>query len=523
MTDSPPAKENAEQAAGPDASTWSDKAERASILVVDDSPLSAAKLAMAMRALGHATETAANGADALRRLRERPFDLVLLDIVMPEMDGYAVLEALKADETLHEIPVIVISSLDDETESVVRAIKLGAVDFLPKSFEPEILKARVDSSLTRKRFRDRELEYFRDVEQLTRAAHVIEAGAFRPAELEIDDVAARRDPLGRLAIVFRSLAREIYEREKQHDRTTRTLRGTILVLVAGGIFGIAPALGRMAAGLGAEPLGLVLWANAVSAVVCLAIGIARDGWPRLRLAHLPFFLLWAVILGCLYQFLTVMIAKHVEASMIALIGSSRGFMVFGLAALIALEPPNLRRLAGLGLGFAAIAAVLLFRGAGGDESSLFWLVAALALPFLLAVHTLLMTWRPRDLNAFATVGLVMALSVLLLAPVASASNALIWPVPAFDRLGLIILVLGVASGVAIAMALDLVATTGAVFASQMAYSQTLAGIAWGMLLLGEQLPPVAWGAFALVVLGFWLVQPKQAGDEFSVTVPINRS
>lgn len=512
-----------DQAADPERLASGDERERASILVVDDSPLSAAKLAMAMRALGHSPETAANGAEALRRLRERAFDLVLLDIVMPEMDGYAVLEALKADETLRDIPVIVISSLDDEIDSVVRAIKLGAVDFLPKDFEPEILKARLDSSLARKRFRDRELEYFRDVEQLTRAAQVIEGGAFRPAELEVDGVAARRDPLGRLSIVFRSLAQEIYERERRHDRTTRTLRGTILVLVAGGIFGIAPALGRMAAGMGAEPLGVVVWANLVAAIVCLAIGAARDGWPRLCLAHLPFFLLWAVVLGCFYQFLTVVIAKHVEASMIALIGSARGFMVFALAALIAVERPNLRRLAGLGLGFAAVAAVLLLRGADGEGSSTFWMIAALALPLLLAVHTLLMTWRPRDVDAFATVGIMMGLSAMLLAPMASASDTLFWQVPEIGRLGLIVLVLGVASGVAVALALDLVATTGAVFASQMAYSQTLAGIAWGMLLLGEELPPVAWGAFGLVVMGFWLVQPKQAGDEFSVTIPISRT
>lgn len=506
----------------PDALASGDERERASILIVDDSPLSAAKLAMAMRALGHSTETATNGAEALRRLSEQALDLILLDIVMPEMDGYAVLEALKADDTLRDIPVIVISSLDDEIDSVVRAIKLGAVDFLPKDFEPEILKARVDSSLARKRFRDRELQYFRDVEQLTRAAQVIEAGAFRPAELDIDGVAARRDPLGRLAIVFRSLAQEIFERELRHDRSTRTLRGTILVLVAGGIFGIAPALGRMAAGMGAEPLGVVVWSSLVAAIVCLAIGIVQDGWPRLRTAHLPFFLLWAVILGCFYQLLTVVIAKHVEASMIAMIGSARGFMVFALAALIAVERPNFRRLAGLGLGFAAVAAVLLFRGVGGEENNAFWMIAALALPFLLAVHTLLMTWRPRNINAFATVGIMMGLSAMLLAPIASASDTLLWQVPEIGRLGLIVLVLGIATGVAVALALDLVATTGAVFASQMAYSQTLAGIAWGMLLLGEQLPLIAWGAFGVVVLGFWLVQPKQAGDEFSATIPINR-
>ncbi|TNE46676.1 MAG: response regulator [Sphingomonadales bacterium] len=500
-----------------------DAVQSASILVVDDSRVSAMKLAKAMQSLGLRPETAANGAEALRRLREQSFDLVLLDIVMPEMDGYAVLKALKSDKALRDIPVIVISSLDDEIGSVARAIKLGAVDFLPKDFELEILKARLDSSLANKRFRDRELAYFRDVERLTQAAQVIETGAFRPSELDIDELAARHDPLGRLALVFRGLAQEIYEREKRHDRTTRTLRGTLLVLISGGIFGIVPALGRMVGELGAPSLGVVFWANLVAAILCFAISAARGGIPRIRLAHLPFFLIWAVILGCLYQFATVVIAGHLEATMIALIGSSRGFMVFLLAAMIALERPSLRRFAGLGLGFMAVALVLMLRGTGEEAGAPIWLVAALGLPLLLAVHTLLMTWRPRDIDSFATVGIMMALSAALLLPITIASGEMYWPGPTLGEREVIILTLGVASGIAIALALDLVATAGAVFASQMAYSQTLAGIVWGILLLDEQLPALAWGAFGVVILGVWLVQPKQAGDEFSVTVPISRS
>ena len=494
----------------------------ATVLVVDDNSTNRLKMRMAVRALGYIADVAEDGAVALKALSERSYDAVLLDIMMPEVDGFDVLRVMKKDEELRDIPVIVISSLDDETESVVKAIELGAEDFLPKDFEPAILRARLESSLARKQFRDREREYFRDVEQLTRAAQVIEAGAFRPAELDIDGVAERQDPIGRLATVFLGLAQEIYDRERRLDRTARTLRGTLLVLVAGGIFGIAPALGRMAAGLDAPPLGLVLWANIVAAIVSLAIAAVRGGWPRIRLVHLRFFIPWALVLGCLYQLFTVVIAKHVEASMIALIGSSRGFMVFGLAALIALERPSLRRFAGLGVGFAAIAAVLLVRGAGGDENDGLWLIAALVLPLLLAVHTLLMTWRPKDLDPFATVGIMMALSAVLLAPVAFASGTMLWPELVPGRLELIILVLGVASAISLALALDIVATAGAVFASQMAYSQTLAGIAWGMLLLGEQLSAVAWGALTLVIFGFWLVEPKRADDKFRATVPLSR-
>ena len=494
----------------------------AEILVVDDSVVSAKKLALAMRKLGHKVDTAKDGVLALERLRQRPADIVLLDIVMPRMDGYAVLRALKSDSRLCDIPVIVISSLDDEIGSVARAIELGAEDFLPKAFEPAILKARLDACLTRKRFRDRELEYFRDVEQLTRAAQVIEAGAFRPQELKLDRVAARGDALGQLAAVFGSLAEVIYERELRFDRTTRTLRGVLLALIAGAVFGIVPALSRMAAGFGAPPLGIVVWANLTAAVICLGIAAARGGWPRLRWGHLRFFLVWSLILGCLYQLLTVMTARHVDASMIALIGGSRGFMVFALAALISLETPNLRRFVGLGLGFAAVAAVLLLREPGAEPVAPIWFAAALGLPFLLAVHTLIMSWRPRNLDAFATVGVMMGLSAALLAPVAYAADGLFLPSFAPGGLEVVILILGAASGVAIALALDLVATAGAVFASQIAYSQTLAGIAWAMVLLGERLPVIAWVALAIVILGFWLVQPKQAGEEFSIRIPVQR-
>ena len=189
----------------------------ASILVVDDSRISGRKLVKAATALGHRADHATSGVEALDVLRKEPVDVVLLDIVMPDMDGYEVLKSMKADATLRDIPVVVVSSLDDEIGSVARAIELGAEDFLPKNFEPAILRARINASLVRKRFRDRELDYLRDIERLTRAAQVIEHGAFRPDEMDIDAVAARPDPLGRLAAVFRGLAEEIYDRERRAD------------------------------------------------------------------------------------------------------------------------------------------------------------------------------------------------------------------------------------------------------------------------------------------------------------------
>ena len=108
------------------------------------------------RAIGHEALEAGDGREALERLREPdadPIDVVLLDIVMPEMDGYETLAALKADDALRDLPVIVISGVD-ELDSVVRCIRMGAADYLPKTVDPEILRARIEASLAQKRLRD---------------------------------------------------------------------------------------------------------------------------------------------------------------------------------------------------------------------------------------------------------------------------------------------------------------------------------------------------------------------------------
>ncbi|MFO1068867.1 MAG: response regulator [Geminicoccaceae bacterium] len=135
------------------------------ILVVDDHAPNRLKLAMAVKALGHEAELAENGLEALDKLRTGRFDLVLLDIVMPQLDGYEVLRRMKGEPRLREIPVIVVTSLD-ELESAVACIELGAEDYLPKNFDPLLLRARINSSLEKKHLRDavvRQMEFIREV------------------------------------------------------------------------------------------------------------------------------------------------------------------------------------------------------------------------------------------------------------------------------------------------------------------------------------------------------------------------
>ena len=125
------------------------------LLVVDDTEMNRDLLARRLRALGHQVAVAENGKQALEALAAAPYDLVLLDIMMPEMDGYAVLERLRDDPRLSRIPVVMISAVD-EIASVARCIELGAADYLPKPFNPVVLRARVTATLERKRLEDRE-------------------------------------------------------------------------------------------------------------------------------------------------------------------------------------------------------------------------------------------------------------------------------------------------------------------------------------------------------------------------------
>lgn len=494
-------------------------AANASILVVDDSRLSARKLALAMRGLGHRVEIAESGKAAFDCLAQMRFDVVLLDIIMPEMNGYEVLQRLKANEQLQHIPVIVISSLDDDIESIVKAIELGAEDFLPKTFELEILRARLDASLARKRFRDRELEDKARVEQLTRAAQVIESGAFHPSDLDIDKVAEDNDAIGRLAGVFRGLADEVYFRERQLDQKVRTFRGIVLVMVAGFVFGLLPSLARMIAAEDAPALGVAFWSTLSGGLFCLGWAVASGGWPLFRLAHLKFLLAWALIVGCLYQIALIVISGHVEATLISVVMSSRAFLVFGLAAIIALERPSLRRLSGLFVGFFSVVIVLMIDGTIGGQATGIWIASTLVLPLLLAIHTLLMSYRPNELGAFALSGAMLLISSGLIAPFAIVSDVIFWPGLNVGRTLLMVAGLGIATGVGFVFGLEVVRTAGPVFGGQMAYSQALAGVAWAMLLLGEKPTLIVWGAVIMVIFGFLLVEPKRAGDEFRASLP----
>lgn len=139
-------------------------ADFAPILVVDDDEGNRDVLSRRLNMMGYTVAQATNGREALEMLTAQSFDLVLLDVMMPEVDGIEVLRQMKASEQLRDIPVLMISALSD-IDSVTKCIEMGAEDYLPKPFDPVLLKARIGACLDKKRGHDREMDLYRQLQE----------------------------------------------------------------------------------------------------------------------------------------------------------------------------------------------------------------------------------------------------------------------------------------------------------------------------------------------------------------------
>jgi class 3 adenylate cyclase len=146
------------------------------LLVVDDNDFNRDVLARRLERQGHTVAQAIHGKHALELLGREPFDVILLDILMPEMNGLEALERIKSDERLRHLPVIMISALND-IDGVAHCLTMGADDYLPRPYNQAILRARIEALLERKRLRDREVEYLgqiqREKERVDALLHVI--------------------------------------------------------------------------------------------------------------------------------------------------------------------------------------------------------------------------------------------------------------------------------------------------------------------------------------------------------------
>ena len=153
------------------------------LLVADDNENNRDMLVRLLQRQGMKTSTASNGREALEMLRASNYDLILLDIMMPEVDGFEVLQTMKADAALREVPVIVLSAIH-EMDAIIRCIKMGADDYLPKPIDLTLLRARVGATVQKKRLRDREKQLLLNILPLRIAEELSEKGYVEPRHLD---------------------------------------------------------------------------------------------------------------------------------------------------------------------------------------------------------------------------------------------------------------------------------------------------------------------------------------------------
>lgn len=492
------------------------------ILIIDDNMINRKKLRLAVASLGYHGETADDGVAGLAALRGGAFDAVLLDMLMPGMDGFEVLKSLKSDKALRDLPVIVVSDLEGDTKSVSAAIELGAEDFLPKSFDPVILNARLKASLRKKQFRDQELDYFRRINALTDAAERVEAGRFDQGSLNLAQEAQNKDPIGRLALVFQGMACEIHAREVKLLQRIRTLQCSILLLICGAGAGLMPSLSRLSAGMGSNPIGMAVWVDLGATLLCGIIVLIRGGLPKLSRSDLAFFLVWAFVVGILQHISIFVLASHVQATFLTLVLALEGLMVFCFAAIMRLEKSAPRRVLGLLIGLIGVGVSLSQRMNGAGIEANFWLFAALFAPLVFAFETIAVAAkRPQHVDPVCGVGIMFGFSTVMASGLSLATgnfiapSALVSPL-GVSPLGVTIALLALATVVVNVTFFLLLKLGGGVFTSQKAYVTAIAGVLWGIVLLGERMSPLAWAAIALVLIGMYLVDSKPSEEPITI-------
>lgn len=484
------------------------------VLVVDDQAYYRRKIELSVLRLGHQVTTADSAHAAITLLKQQPLDLLLLDIVMPDQDGYAVLEWLQAQDDLAHIPVIVISAHEDRAELVVKAIEMGAVDFLSKQFALPVLSARIRAGLHKKRNRDKEIEQGVQIEKLMRASKLLEKSIYNPRQLRLASITDSNTPLATFAGVFSNMAQRIYDREKRLEFQVKTLQSFGLLLMTGVLFGLDAPMAKWLSGYSTNALGMAIWVSAVVVMLVLPWAIYTRNLPKPSWFIVWYFLLWGFCTCVLGDVLLLMVAENIQASVVVIIMVTEVLMVYAYSAMTKLEDSNRKRLLGVGIGFTGVVLVVWAQSTAQGSTSVIWAILALGVPLGYAVIDIMIALNKRTkLHPATSLAMGSIGGLVIMVPIA-------WYQDGFLSLSLKpglfeagVLLWGGLTLLAMLVYVKLVTSAGAVFASQTAYVQTVSGIGVSFVVLGESLSLIVWIALAVIVIGMLLVEPKREPEK----------
>ncbi|WP_181164530.1 DMT family transporter [Amaricoccus solimangrovi] len=289
----------------------------------------------------------------------------------------------------------------------------------------------------------------------------------------------------------------------------RAIPPVAILVAAGAGWGLTVPLLRVAAGAGHPPLALLLWQNLMMAGLAgLLLRLWRRPWPRLR-GNAPALLAVSILGTVLPGYFTFLTAGELPASARAIIIAMVPIFALPIALGLGAERFEPRRLAGLLLGLGAIGLLVLPGATRGPLPPLYVLLATVA-PLSYAVESNVLSARPADLEPLGLLFGASLLSAALTLPLAWAADALVAPA-AFGPAEQALLAIVPINLAAYAAYVWLAARGGAVFAAQVGYVVTLAGVFWGMVLLGERPGPAIWLSLGLMMAGIALVRPRHEG------------
>ena len=292
------------------------------------------------------------------------------------------------------------------------------------------------------------------------------------------------------------------------------IRNALLLFLVGALWGLLPPLSRMAALEGANPVGLAFWANAIGGSVLIGFSLLRARRIPLDRRALTYYLVCGLLGAGFGDVLTFWAAHHLQAGVIAIAMAFETFMVFALAAGFGLERACPRRLFGIVFGLAGVMFLVLPDGGLPGSGLWLWVLVALGAPLCYALEDVFIAARrPIDLSPTVLVGGMLVAAALMLLPAVLVFDAAVPLSLSFGRLEWIVLGLALMTGIAYALFVELIDRAGPVFASQSAYTITLGGVAWGIVLLSERHSLWVWAALVLMCVGLVLVnRPEEAGE-----------
>ena len=294
-------------------------------------------------------------------------------------------------------------------------------------------------------------------------------------------------------------------------KPSQPLRAYVLLLVMGVVWGGFFSLAKLATEGGAHPLGLSLWQGLLGGGLLFAVCLARGKLPQISRRHAGFYLVCGLLGTVLPGTLFFYAAPHVPAGILAISVAVVPILTYAISLPLKADVLTPGRAAGILLGLVAIV-LLIAPGASlpSRDMAPWVLVALLAAAFYAAENMYIALKRPAGSDALAIVAGMLVMAALMLAPIVVATGSFVPLAPPWGTVEWSIVGMMVANALAYTLFVQVVTSAGPVFASQTAYTVTIAGVLWGMVIFGERHSLWIWAALAVMLAGLALVTPRKA-------------